>query len=348
MRVAESDRALDTVGRLLTTYGRHAFDTETAAAALREQCERWVQRIVLGDTRGRDSDADATDAAPLRDWHGLSLFFDQQRRKESDFVLRTLGGLRDTVLSLARCLSTSIGQDEDADAHLERQLKRLSGALERGTPNEIARAATIVIDTAREAMARRRSRDARHVKKLEQRLRDLREELSENCKQAGIDAVTGLFTLTAFEQQIEQVAAMGMLLGQRPWLVLMSLDDAGRDDAGANAPLAPGDAALREVSKCVSRTFLRKEDFIACIAPDELGAVLVDIRRDQLVPAIERLLASVSRLGSTDSALRGVSMSVGMACLRPGDEAAEWRARAAAALARAKEAGGNEYELSQD
>src|SRR3954464_13206736 len=84
IRTADADRALDAVGLLLKAYGRFAFDTEQAAVNIRQQCEHWAQRIVLGEGR-RQSEAEGGGGV-LRDWPGLQRFFDDQRRQENEYV----------------------------------------------------------------------------------------------------------------------------------------------------------------------------------------------------------------------------------------------------------------------
>jgi diguanylate cyclase (GGDEF)-like protein len=338
VRTADPERALDAVGTLLKAYGRFAFDTEQAASSIREQCEHWAQRIVLGEPRRQN---DAEGSSLLRDWPGLHRFFDDQRRQEGEYVTRSLGGLRGTVLALARCLGGSAGEDRESDARVERGLESLSHSLARGDMPGISQAAATVIETARESMNQRRSREARHVAELGERLRDLREDLSTGLKNAVLDEVTGLLGPAAYEQQLEQLCALGMLLEQRPWLAVIEVCKSG------NRSAAPDDAALREVSKVVSRTFLRKEDFIARSGAKEFAVLLADMTEEQLVAAFDRLLAAMHKL--TEGRRRGdaPTVSIGLACSRLDEEPASWRERADLALARSKQDGGDCYQISR-
>ncbi len=321
VRRADGDRALDAVGSLLKAYGRFAFDTEQAASSIREPCEHWARKIVLGETAQRD-------------WPGLNRFFDDQRRQESDFVTRTLGGLRGTVLALARCLGGSAGEDRESDADVERGLQTLSRALAKGDMPAVSKAATAVIETARESMSRRRSREARHIAELGERLRELREDLSGGLRNAVLDSVTGLLGQAAYEQQLEQLSALGSLLEQRPWLGVIEV---GKHD----------DASLVEVSKVMSRTFLRKQDFLARSGTKEFAVLLADMTEEQVTTAFERLLAGMRKLGESRRRGELPSLSIGLASLRDNEEAASWRARAGVALDRAKQDGGDGYQISR-
>jgi diguanylate cyclase (GGDEF)-like protein len=301
---------------------------------VREQCERWAQRIALGEPRQPDEERGGG-AAPLRDWAGLHRFFDEQRRHESEFVGRSLSGLRGTVLAMARFLGGGAGEDRDSDAHVELCLQALSRALGTGDMPGVSRAAAVVIDSAREAMGRRRSREARQVAELSERLRELREDLAEGLKNAVVDATTGLLGRAAYEQQLEQLCALGALLEQRPWLAVVEI----RPGRGTSLD----DASLCEVSKVVTRTFLRKQDFVARSGSRELAILIADMTEEQLAAALERLLAGVRKL--SDAHRYAPSVAIGVACCRASDEVESWRARADLALARAKEDGGDAYQL---
>jgi diguanylate cyclase len=332
VRSADSDRALDAVGTLLKAYGRFAFDTERAASSVREQCEHWAQRIALGEPRQPDQ---ARGPGLLRDWPGLQRFFDEQRRHESEFVARSLGGLRGTVLTMARFLGGGAGEDRDSDAHVELCLQALSRALGTGDMPGVSRAAAVVIESAREAMARRRSREARQLSELSQQLRQLREDLAEGLKNAVVDPVTGLLGRAPYEQQLEQLCSLGALLEQRPWLAVVEV----KPGRGSTAD----DAALCEVAKVVTRTFLRKQDFVARSGAREFALLIADMTEEQLVAALERLLAGVRKL--SEARRHAPSVVIGVACCRASDEAEGWRARADLALTRAKEDGGDGYQL---
>ncbi|MEY2933532.1 MAG: hypothetical protein RL033_4281 [Pseudomonadota bacterium] len=336
LRSTDPDRALDAVGTLLKAFGRFAFDTERAANGVREQCDHWAQRIALGEPKQSSESHGA--AAPLRDWAGLHRFFDDQRRHESEFVARSLGGLRGTVLAMARFLGGGAGEDRDSDAQVELCLQSLARALSTGDIPGVSKAAAVVIDSAREAMTRRRSREARQVAELSERLRELRDDLAEGLKNAVVDPVTGLLGRAAYEQQLEQLCSLGSLLEHRPWLAVIEV----KPGRGANVE----DAALCEVSKVVTRSFLRKQDFVARSGTREFAILIADMTEEQLVAALDRLLAGARKL--TEARRHAPSVVIGVACCRASDEPEAWRARADLALARAKEDGdGAGYQLAR-
>ena len=197
-RVAEPDRALTAIGTLLSLYGRFAFDAAEAASTLRERCDEWAQRLMLGE--GRRAASAGAEGAVTRDFRGVERFFEEMRKAEAAFVHEQLGGLRRMLLALARTLGNAVGEDRDADAQVEQQLSALSRAVEQGDIRVIARTATSVIETSREFMAQRRQRETRHVQKLSQELCTLRDKLSTGYDRASTDELTGLFGRTQYEQ----------------------------------------------------------------------------------------------------------------------------------------------------
>lgn len=346
-RPSEPSRALDALGTVLSIYSKFAFDTERSAAEIRQECAQWAQRILLGEPRpARGDAAGATEDAPppvARDWHGLERFFTGLREQESAFVVRSIAGLRKVVLELARSLAASAGEDQESDAAVEERLSALSGALQSGELARVSRAAAAVIETTRGAMARRRAREAGHIQSLGKELRRLQDELGADTTAAGTDAVTGLYSRAAYEQQLEQLAAIGTLLDPRPWLIVIAPELPRRPGASA-AKLS--DDKLREASKCVNRTFLRRLDFVARTGQSEFSVLLADMTREQVSSAAERLLGAARELGRGARRNDALSFSIGMAQLRPSEDVERWRARAEVALGRSRQDGGDGFTIA--
>jgi diguanylate cyclase (GGDEF)-like protein len=338
-RVAEPDRALTAVGTLLKVYGRFAFDAAESAGALRERCEEWAQRLMLGEPRRDDGATGVT-----RDFRGAERFFEETRKLEGSYVTQQLSGLRRALLSLARALGASVGEDREGDAQVEQRLTALSRALDQGDITVIARTATAVIEASRGFMAQRREREARHTQKLDKELRELREQMSEGNARASSDELTGLFGRAQLEQQLEQLSALGALLAEPPWLLLIDVA-AGKHGARNLAKPVP-DATLREVSHCISRTFLRRQDFAARAGANELAVLVVDMTESEVLAATERLLGFVHDAGRSLAKHELPNIAIGLARSRPNEDAERWRARANVALERAIQDDATGYALA--
>lgn len=351
---ALSDKALDVVSILVRLYGKHAFDTDAAdARSIAALCDEWAARISLGRTRssepplGPKTGAGASNGqrSSWRDWPGLIHFMGSQRRAESEYVVRRLGDLRQAILRFADCLNRTVGEERQADVVIDKQLRTLSSALESRDVTRICAEAEFVVDAVRQSMAVRRKREAEQVWALGERVRDLREELSEVRKQAELDPLTQLANRAALDAHLSHLASLGVLLGEAPWLMLADLDHfkAVNDTYGHPA----GDEVLRQVSHCLSRTFLRKQDMVSRYGGEEFAAVLLDTTETQMFMLTERLMSSVRELvvahGSHEIS---VTLSVGLAALLPGESLGDWLGRADAALYCAKKEGRDTYRVA--
>lgn len=340
-RVAESDRALTAIGTLLMLYGRFAFDATEAASTIRERCEEWAKRLLFGDGNRASADG-AAESGIKRDFRGVERFFEELRKAEAEFVIEQIGGLRRTVLSLARSLGNAIGEDREADAQVEQRLTVLARAVEQDDIKLVLRTATSVIETCRAAMSQRREREKRHSQKLDQELRALRDKLASDYEGATTDPLTGLFGRDPYQQQLDQLTAIGALLTEPPWLLLIDVA-AGKDATRKGKPVP--DATLREVSRCVTRTFLRRHDFTARSGARELAVLVVDMTQAEVAAATERLLAMVFGAGRSLGKSEIPSVAIGVARLRPSDDPERWEARARLAVERAIEDGRDGYSL---
>jgi len=353
-----SQKALDAVTVLVRLYGKHAFDTDTTeASAIEARCDEWATRISLGAPRPRPDD-DAEDSGELdadkaqralvsagfRDWAGLIAFIRDQRRAESEYVVRSMGGFRNAILTFAGCLGKTIAAEQKSDARLDERIGTLRRAIDTRDATRIVNEAERVVDAVREAMQARRQREVEEIRLLGEHVRELREELSLARKQAEIDALTQLSNRAAFDAQLVHLVSLGVLLGQTPWLMILDLDHfkAINDNYGHPA----GDEVLRQVSHCLSRTFLRKQDIVCRYGGEEFAVLLLDTTREQMTALAERLLEGVRGLVVKHGAHEmKVTLSAGLAALRPGETPSSWLGRADAALYRAKHEGRDDYRV---
>jgi diguanylate cyclase (GGDEF)-like protein len=146
------------------------------------------------------------------------------------------------------------------------------------------------------------------------------------------DPLTGIPNRRAF---LERVAhAVGVAGGRQTVVCLIDLD--GFKTVNDTRGHAAGDAVLESVGSALSAV-VRETDTVARLGGDEF-AVLADVTRD--VPGevlAERLRAAVALVGAD----RGVTASVGVAGIEPGDDVEDLMHRADAAMYRSKTAGGD-------
>ena len=150
---------------------------------------------------------------------------------------------------------------------------------------------------------------------------------------ASTDPLTGIPNRRAFMERISD-AVDAAAWGHQAVVCLVDLDGfKAVNDAGGHAA---GDAMLRAVGSALGAA-VRETDTVARLGGDEF-AVLADISvgfSGQVLA--ERLRQAVVTVGSA----RGVTASVGVAEVEPGDDVEDLMHRADAAMYRSKTAGGN-------
>lgn len=336
-----SDKALDVVVAMLRQYGKHAFDTDTAEAeTVTGRCEDWATRISIGTSRRDESGTSSAPGAAFRDWTGLLAFWREQRSGESEFVVRTLGSYREAILRFAACLGKTIVEERESDARLDERLGTLRRAIQSHDPERVVSEAEAVARAVRDVMDQRRRREDEDLRLLGEHVRELRLELSEVRKKAEMDSLTQLSNRAALDAHVGHLVSLSALLGQPPLLLLADLDHFKTVNDTYGHPV--GDEVLRQVSHCLSRTFLRKQDFVARYGGEEFATVLLDTTTEQAQRLADRLMDGVRALVVQHGGHElQVTLSLGLTALHPGETASSWLARADTALYRAKRDGRN-------
>jgi diguanylate cyclase len=337
------DQAIDTVASLLRSFGSGAFDMEEVPAEqTRADCEGWAQKIAVGE--GRREGEERTEFR--RDWGGLRRYFSSHRVKERDYVGRSFANLREAVQTFARCLATAVGEERSADAKLTEQLSRLTDAFRVNDPDVIRKEAAGIAEIAREAMERRRQREAEQLATLSDKITRLRDELQIAREQAARDPLTQLHNRSALDTHLERVSDLAFLLNSSPCLLMIDVDHFKQinDQHGH----ASGDEVLRRIADALVRQFLRREDFVARYGGEEFVVVIPDStlqsakkRAERVREAVEDLVIDLSPKTKVQ-----ITISVGMSCLAEGDNGKSWLARADAALYEAKAQGRNKVQVA--
>jgi diguanylate cyclase (GGDEF)-like protein len=147
---------------------------------------------------------------------------------------------------------------------------------------------------------------------------------------AATDPLTGCLNRRAFLERLDRAAAAA----EEGWVVcLVDLD--GFKGVNDRSGHAAGDAVLRTVTAALGGV-VRETDTVARLGGDEF-AVLAAATPEDSATLAARVRDAVARVGAGS----GVTASVGVTVVRPGDEGHEVLGRADQAMYRAKGAGGN-------
>lgn len=333
----EFDRVLDTLGAFLREYGESAFDTDqTSAAEVSENCSELWRELSLGTTRNSDSARDE----PRRDYAKVLRFFSTHRRYERDFVVRGLGNLRHAVQEFAQCLTAAVHEDRQADTNIDAQVTRLVTVSRGNDVDAIREEAAKVATLVRSAIDRRRDREKEQLLHLGMQVQALRSELDAARTRATLDGLTQLFNRAAFDEELAKVAALGLLLGAEPCLVMVDVDHFKAINDRHGHPI--GDEVLRRIADNLVRHFLRKEDFVCRYGGEEFAIVVRESTLEKVAQRVERARLTLTGTAVTTSIGDiDVSFSAGVAPLIPGEPPAQWIERADQALYRAKHQGRN-------
>lgn len=188
----------------------------------------------------------------------------------------------------------------------------------------------------------RASRLERNFTEASQELSAIRVSLDEAEKRAKTDGLTGLANRLAFEDFFRS-AQLAALKNRSPLSVLLiDVDHFKRfnDEFGHGV----GDEVLRLIAK-VLRERVRGQDLPARYGGEELIAALPGSNLKACAAVAESIRRSISDCKvtrrSTGQALPGITVSIGVAQLRPGESMADLIERCDQALYRAKDAGRN-------
>lgn len=208
----------------------------------------------------------------------------------------------------------------------------LERAIESGGDDYLVKPVSAVVLSAK----------VRALRRLEEMQRQL-EALSNR------DPLTGIANRRAFESRLALAVADAARRREPLALALCDVDDfkAYNDRYGHPA----GDACLREVAAIAAGTCARATDLAARFGGEEFVLLLPATPQAGALEVLERLQARLAVRALRHEASRcapAVTLSIGVATWRPGDDAEMLVARADRALYRAKALGRNRVHLAED
>jgi diguanylate cyclase len=336
-RPIDADKALDALGSVLRVMGKFAFDTdESLAIAVAHRFERWAQHVTIG---GRHPDDEpGSPARRGRDVVGMVRDVSEHRKLEQRFVHESVGELRVLVWSFVRSVHRSMAHESADEERTKQQMSRLHAAALGVSMDDLKREALTAVTTLDAILQDRAKRQTTQMAELGERLRTLGRQLEEARRDSELDALTKVGNRRAFDERIERLTELASLAGSDASLVFIDIDNFKAVNDKHGHPV--GDIVLSRIADAISRSFLRKSDFVARYGGEEFGILLQDMTLDAARKLSARLLERVRELSFDDVAPElKVTVSVGMAELARGESHADWLKRADRALYQAKSDG---------
>jgi diguanylate cyclase (GGDEF)-like protein len=189
-------------------------------------------------------------------------------------------------------------------------------------------------------LAERRAKESERVDALYAQIKELGSQLDEAREESSIDPLTRLFNRKILDAMLDRAVDMRSVFGKETCLMMIDADHfkAVNDTHGH----AAGDAVLKSLADCLTRSFPRKGDVAARYGGEEFALLLPDTDIHDCQRMAERLLTTVRSLRiEVEGKEIGVTISIGVTDVRAGDTIESWVQRADRALYRAKQTGRN-------
>ena len=330
------EMALDTLATMLRILGEYALDQEEMeATAFAQLSEQWAQHVLVA-APAPGSEAGASDAR--RDWNGVREFARDYCKNSSTHTRSVIGDLRQVVWVFIQNLNQTLSQSTEADGRIREQLGRLETLAQGSSTSDLKREVLATVVTVAQIMEERKRNDHARVEDLGARVRLLGEELESARKEGEVDPLTRLYNRKAFDAFLARTVEISHAFGQPACLLLVDLDRFKpiNDTFGHQT----GDSVLSTLADVLSRIFLRKNDLVARYGGDELAVVLRETSVRDGQSLAERLLRAVRavRLEREGTSI-GLTVSIGIAELKPDEQPDHWLERSDRALYQAKNAG---------
>jgi diguanylate cyclase (GGDEF)-like protein len=337
----ELDSALDTIGGMLRSIGRYAFDLpESEAKTTLETCERWATHLILRMPApdGRWTEGDPRPTSIRREWVTALHYVTNLRKNELSYIQKTLQDLRQTVWAFVHGLNQALTGEGEANTQVKAQLARLERAAKSPSTEELKREAMSVAASIGVIFEERKRRQVSQVTELGERMAALGRALEEARREVGLDSLTRLANRKSFDEELGRAADVASLFRQPACLLLIDIDHF--KSVNDNYGHAAGDEALRQLTGCLVRIFRRRDDVVARYGGEEFGIILRETVRREAILLGERLLEAVRDLSiEHDGRTIRLTVSVGVAEVDAGEAPEAWLRRTDQALYEAKNGG---------
>ncbi|WP_447965107.1 diguanylate cyclase [Nitrospira sp. Ecomares 2.1] len=342
----ESDKAAETLARVLRCLGRHAIELDhLSEEEIEKEFERWARHVLVGAQIG-----DGTknrDASPRRDWGALTQFVNGHRQQEKSYVTRNLQDMRNVLCEFTNIMGRTFVEDQETDQQVSNHLGQLRTAIEDGSLQDVKQALLAVVEGISALVDERKERQQQRLESLGEKLRVVEEELGGARKLMTLDALTQLYNRGALDLQLERTAGMSFFSGTLACILIVDVDHFKHVNDTYGHPA--GDVVLQQLAKRLVSTFPRKTDFIARYGGEEFCVLLQGAGEELSQRLGERLLDAVrGEEFSYQDITIPVTASIGLAELLPGETVFSWIERADRALYRAKDNGRNQLCLATE
>ena len=338
---AELSLVLDSVGGLLQVYSQHAFDTDLhTAKELRVMVQHWRMHAVIGTAAPTPIGESGGTGIVDRDWNGLLRFFGEKRREEAAFVVRGQRNLRECIWAFVSGLHHLVLEEHEEGKAAQEHIRRVKEAVASNDTEQLKRETVAAVSVMETLLDTRRTRQQQQFSVLAEKLRNLGRELEDARRESCLDPLTGLPNRKEFDSYVQKSIELHTITGRRACLLMVDVDNFKNINDTHGHPM--GDEALRQVTRALSRTVLRRVDFVCRIGGDEFAIILQETDASGARVLGEKLRNAMRDVLSTPRSNEqdlDYTLSVGIAELEVGDDPLSWMRRADQAMYVAKRSG---------
>ena len=264
--------------------------------------------------------AQMADGVAMFDKHGRMVFSNEQYRDSFPLTkdMRIPGNHIRDMLRASAVRGEEVGlENEDLEAWIDETEAALHTPTEHDVPLVDGRWVQVRISCSPDGASLVVVSDISKIKAAETNLLALTHELHE---QAVTDGLTGILNRRAFDQALD--AEMARSRRDDSWVSLLMMDidrfKAFNDHYGHQE----GDACLRAVSAEFARILKRPGDVVARYGGEEFVVILPATDEDGAFHIADQYLRAVRALNIAHAGSEKgiVTVSIGMACYRPGDQ----------------------------
>ena len=327
---------LDALGGVLSALARFPVDLpHRSADATTQELTAWQRHATMGIALDADAESSASVGIGERDFRGLVRAVAALRRDEQASVESLVSDLRTALWTCVSAVHEAVRIDDSADVTTASHLtlvKKVVNATQMSTIKDEVLTAISEIDRA---LKERREEQQRQYKTLASSLDSLGRQLEEARKESETDPLTRVGNRKHFDVMVQRAVQLFSLSRAPMSLLMIDLNKLKVINDSYGHPV--GDAAIQSVASALWKVFLRQSDVICRYGGDEFAVILNGCELQVAQTLAKRLVDTVRTLPLPSPQMEfALGASVGVAQLAPGEDVAQWVARADRAMYQAK------------
>jgi diguanylate cyclase len=334
--------ALDTLAGILRSLADFALDQDGVdIATFRASAEAWSKHVTLATAPPGLPEDDGKARKGKREWEGVRRFVRDYLQASAKRVGEVTTDLRQVIWVFIRNISQAFAADEAVDGRLLVQLGRLETLVEGNATADLKREVLDAVGMLKAIISERSERHAKQMQMLGAQVRSLGHELESARKESETDPLTRIANRKAFDEYLARSVEMHKAFGDSMVMLIVDVDHfkSVNDTYGH----ITGDEVLRQIADALIKVFLRKKDFVSRLGGDEFAVILRETRLADARTLADRVLSRIRSLlvATSNEQTIEVTVSIGLAQIREGDDEKAWFERTDRGLYAAKEAGRN-------